>query len=157
MADELESGNAAKTAEDRSVELSSHRTAMSFERTVMSCERTLMSVVRTSLSLIGFGFTIFTFFHTISDHFLKTPLPEEAPRRFGAMLIVLGLIMLLTGIWYHMREWGALRRRRQALFSEGLVRHAEMGRQSSAIVVAFLLLAIGLLALSSVAARSGPF
>jgi hypothetical protein len=84
-------------------------------------------------------------------------LPAEAPRRFGAALIVLGVILLISGIWYYIREWRALQERRQALFAQGLVRHAETGRQSSALLVAFLLLVVGLLALLSVAMRVGPF
>jgi putative membrane protein len=157
MTEELRMKEPESALDEPSVALASHRTAMSFERTVMSCDSTLMSVMRTALSLIGFGFTIFTFFHTLNDKFLDTPLPAEAPRRFGGALIALGVILLSTGIWYHIREWRALWSRRQALFAEGLVRHAEIGRQSSALSVAFLLLAVGLLALLSVAVRVGPF
>jgi inner membrane protein YidH len=142
---------------DASTELSSNRTAMSFERTRMSSDRTLMSVVRTSISLIGFGFTIFTFFHTLNDKYLQTGLPAAAPRRFGAALIVLGVVLLIFGLINHRQETVERRGRRQRLFKLNLIHHAEARRVSSAQVIAFLLLAVGLLAFGSVALRSGPF
>ncbi len=139
-------------------ELSSQRTAMAFERTALATDRTLMSVVRTSLSLIGFGFTIFQFFKKIGGQFLPpNVLPEEAPRRFGLALIVLGVIMLSYGIYNHEHAARERRRRRQALFDEGLIRNPEIKRPNSARIIAVLLLLVGLLAISSVALRTGPF
>src|SRR5262249_42562980 len=85
-----------------SLELSSRRTGLSFQRTRMSADRTLMSVIRTALSLIGFGFTIFQFFH-----FLRTSagaaqvVPLEAGRRFGEVLVFLGVLMLTLGLVGH--------------------------------------------------------
>ena len=90
------------TADDKSVELSSRRTGMSFQRTRMSADRTLMSVIRTALSLIGFGFTIFQAFTSWS----KMPgvaMSAHAPRNFGTVLVALGILMLLGGIAYHVR------------------------------------------------------
>src|SRR5579862_5967001 len=82
-----------------SVELSSHRTGMSFQRTRMSADRTLMSVVRTSLALIGFGFTIFQVFQKLlAAQVVKS---AAAPRRFGETLVLLGIGMLVVGIGYH--------------------------------------------------------
>src|SRR5947208_4254356 len=89
---------------DRGTELASQRTAMSFERTAFASDRTLMAIVRTALALIGFGFTLFEFFHKLSGQFLKDGLPVEAPRRFGLMLISLGIILLVTGIAIHRHE-----------------------------------------------------
>ncbi len=143
--------------EDPSTELSSNRTAMSFERTAMSSDRTLMSVVRTSLSLIGFGFTIFQFFHTLNAKFLDTHLPTAAPRRFGGALILLGIILLVMGIFNHWHEARARRTRRQTLFERNLIHHAEIRKMSSAMVIAILLLVVGLLAMMSVGLRAGPF
>lgn len=143
--------------DDPSTELSANRTAMSFERTAMSSDRTLMSAVRTSLSLIGFGFTIFQFFHLLNERFLAQHLPPSAPRRFGFALIILGVVLLVTGIVNHLHETKARRARRRRLYEEGLIRHPEIVKVSSAIVIAVLLLAVGLLALTSVGLRSGPF
>jgi putative membrane protein len=153
----MASSDQPKVFGDASTELSSNRTAMSFERTRMSSDRTLMSVVRTSISLIGFGFTIFTFFHTLNDKFLQSGLPATAPRRFGGALIVLGVVLLIFGLINHRQETIERRRRRQALFESNLIHHAEARHVSSAQVIAFLFLAVGLLALGSVALRSGPF
>jgi putative membrane protein len=137
-------------------ELSSNRTAMSFDRTALSSDRTLMSVVRTSLSLIGFGFTIFQFFHKLADQFLKG-LPPEAPRRFGLALIVLGVILLTVGIYNHAHETHLRRLRRQNLFDLGLIRHPEIKRPNSAMIIAILLLIVGLLAVLRVGLSIGPF
>lgn len=123
----------------------------------MSSDRTLMSVVRTSLSLIGFGFTIFQFFHTLNKDFLTTHLPAGAPRRFGAALVALGIVLLVNGMWYHHREVSALRRRRKALHDQGLIRHPEIHSTSSAVLIAFLLLLVGSMAMFSILTRSGPF
>ena len=129
---------------------------MSFDRTALSSDRTLMSVVRTSLSLIGFGFTIFQFFHKLADEILKG-MPPEAPRRFGLSLIVLGIILLTLGIFNHAHATRERRKRRQTLFETGLIHHPEIARPNSAMVIAILLLAVGLLALLRVGLRTGPF
>jgi putative membrane protein len=131
---------------------------MAFERTALALDRTLMSVVRTSLSLIGFGFTIFQFFHKLGSQFMRPgALPPDAPRRFGLALIVLGVVMLCFGIYNHAHASAERRRRRQALFDEGLIHHAEIKRPNSAMIVAVGLLIVGILAISSVALRTGPF
>ena len=80
------------TVDDMSVELSARRTGMSFQRTRMSADRTLMSVIRTSLSLTGFGFTIYQVFEKMRDAgVIKS---AAAPRTFGEVLVVLGILML---------------------------------------------------------------
>jgi putative membrane protein len=141
---------------DASTELSSNRTAMSFDRTALSNDRTLMSVVRTSLSLIGFGFTIFQFFHKLADNFMKG-LPPDAPRRFGAALIVLGVIMLALGIYNHAHGTHERRSRRQRLFEQGLIHRPEIKRPNSAMIIAILLFIVGLMAMLSVGLNIGPF
>ena len=143
---------------DRGTELASQRTAMAFERTALASDRTLMSVVRTSLSLIGFGFTIFQFFHKLGSQFMPpNSLPPEAPRRFGLALIVLGVVMLSFGIYNHLHEAKERRRRRQMLFDAGLIHQPEIKRPNAAMIIAVGLLIVGLLAISSVALRAGPF
>ena len=142
--------------DDANVELSANRTSMSFERTAMASDRTLMAMVRTSLALIGFGFTIFPFFHRLNEDYLGGQLPTTAPRRFGAALIVLGMLLLILGIAKHVRETRARRARRARLYDQGLIRHVEPVRLSSVLAVAAVLFAVGLLAFISVAFRAGP-
>jgi len=141
---------------DSACELSSNRTAMSFERTLMSSDRTLMSAVRTSLSLIGFGFTIFQFFHSLGAEYLKGELPPAAPQRFGAALVVLGIVLLVMGILEHLREARSRRARRARLYAAGLIRHVETVKPSNILIVAALLLLIGLAAFGSIVFRVGP-
>jgi len=140
---------------EASTELASSRTAMAFDRTALSSDRTLMAMVRTALALIGFGFTIFTFFHTLSEKYLD--LPAEAPRRFGGALIILGVILLTLGIFNHQQETKARRQRRQKLFDQGLIHHAEIVRRSPTMIVAILLLLVGLTAVLRIIAKAGPF
>ena len=122
----------------------------------MASDRTLMAMVRSSLALIGFGFTIFQFFHRLNDDFLAGQMPTAAPRRFGAALIVLGILLLVLGIFKHFRETRARRARRARLVEQGLIRHVEPVTLSSVLAVAGLLLALGLLAFMSVAFHAGP-
>lgn len=140
---------------DAGTELAANRTAMAFERTALASDRTLMAMVRTSLALIGFGFTIFSFFHTLIQKYLD--LPALAPRRFGGMLIVLGIILLTLGIFNHQKETKERRLRRQTLYEQGLIHNPEIIRISATMIVALLLLCVGILAIFSIVTRLGPF
>ncbi|MGH7676948.1 MAG: DUF202 domain-containing protein [Gemmatimonadaceae bacterium] len=142
--------------DDPSVELSARRTGMSFQRTRLSADRTLMSVIRTALSLISFGFTIFQFFHSLIQ--ANTLKAGGAPaRNFGLTLVVLGVLMLVLGIGYHVAFMTGLRRERTQLKAEGLV-HGESGFPASmTLIVAVLLLIVGTLAVLNMLLRSGPF
>ena len=107
---------------DVSVELAARRTGMSFQRTRMSADRTLMSVIRTSLSLISFGFTIYQLFEKAFEAgILESSL---AARNFGLALVLLGTVMLLLGIVYHLSFMAGLRRERAQMKADGLV-HGE--------------------------------
>lgn len=139
---------------DAGTELAANRTAMAFDRTALASDRTLMAMVRTSLALIGFGFTIFSFFHTLIQKYLD--LPTVAPRRFGGMLIILGIILLTLGIFNHQRETKERRLRRQTLYDQGLIHHPEIVRRSATMIVALLLLLVGILAIFSIVTRLGP-
>lgn len=144
-----------RPADDKSVELASRRTGMSFQRTRLSADRTLMSVIRTSLSLIGFGFTIFQVFEKMRDaHLLAS---AAAPRRFGEALVFLGVGMLIVGIGYHLAFMIELRKERNRMKAEGLI-HAESGYPPSmTLIVAVLLLVIGVVAIFSMISGLGPF
>jgi len=144
------------TANHPSLELSERQTGLSFQRTRMSADRTLMSVMRTALSLISFGFTIFQFFkHLQESKVLETTRP--AARNFGGTLVLLGVAMLAVGIIYHLLFMRGLRSERNALNAAGLVYAESTFPASLTLIVAVLLLLVGVLAMASIAFRSGPF
>ncbi len=136
-------------------DMSMRRTGMSFQRTRMSAERTLMSVIRTSLSLIGFGFTIFQFFEKLRD--TGTLAHAAAPRNFGVTLVLLGIIMLVIGIIYHIQFMLGLRHERDAMHEDGLIYAQSKFPPSMTLVTAIILLVIGLIAIFSMIFQSGPF
>jgi putative membrane protein len=142
---------------DPRTQLASSRTAMSIERTVMSEDRTLMAVVRTSLSLISFGFTIYQFLgklaQTLTGH--DTALRDSA-RDFGATLIILGVILLVAGLWSHFRGLAALRVRRSYLHDNGLLRTPPLFRPTATGVVALVLLVLGVVSVVDMLLRVGP-
>lgn len=138
-----------------STELASRRTGMSFQRTRMSADRTLMSVIRTSLSLIGFGFTIYQVFQKAHEaQLLKS---AAAPRHFGIALVAFGITMLVVGIGFHVIYMLALRRERAQLKADGLIHAESQFPLSLTLMVALALLAIGILAISSMVFNVGPF
>ena len=140
-------------SDEPSVELSARRTGMSFQRTRMSADRTLMSVMRTSLSLISFGFTIFSFFDVFTGSAGQAP----AARRFGFTLVVLGIVLLVSGIAYHIAFMHGLRDERERMKAEGLI-HAESAfPASTTLIVAVLVLVFGLTAIAGMIFRSWPF
>jgi uncharacterized membrane protein YidH (DUF202 family) len=136
-------------------EMSMRRTGMSFQRTRMSADRTLMSVIRTSLSLIGFGFTIFQVFEKLKE--AGTLTHAGAPRNFGIALVSLGIVMLLTGMIYHLRFMLGLRRSRDAMAHDGLVHAESEFPPSLTFITAVLLLLLGLGAGASMVFNIGPF
>ena len=115
-----------------------------------------MSVIRTSLSLISFGFTIYQFFERMSQTNAIAAGSGQA-RRFGLSLVVLGLVMLLVGIGYDIAFMSGLRSLRAKLAGEGLIHAETQFPRSYTLVVAFLLLVIGVLAVMSLAFHVGPF
>ena len=129
-------------------EMSMRRTGMSFQRTRMSAERTLMSVIRTALSLIGFGFTIFQVFSKARDAGLLR-LGTAAPSNFGMALVMLGVLLLVVGIVYHVNFMRTLRAQRNALVHEGLVHGESAYPVSYTLLTASALLLIGLYAIVS--------
>ena len=142
------------TPDEVSVELSSRRTGMSFQRTRMSADRTLMSVIRTSLSLISFGFTIFQFFQKFE--FAKQA--NGAPiKNFSIALVVLGIVMLVLGIGYHLAFMRGLRTERAQMKDDGLIHSESAYPISLTLIIALALMVVGLLATVSMAFNIGPF
>ena len=142
-------------ADKISVELSARRTGMSFQRTRMSADRTLMSVIRTSLSLISFGFTIYQVFEKLRDSGSITH--AGAPRNFGVTLVVVGIVMLIVGIIYHLQFMVGLRHEREAMRNAGLIHGQSRFPPSMTLVTAVLLLIIGIAAIISMVFQAGPF
>jgi putative membrane protein len=151
----MESVTSKSNPDQISVELSSRRTGMSFQRTRMSADRTLMSIIRTSLSLISFGFTIYQVFEKLRD---KDIITHGAPaRNFGMALVVLGILMLVVGIVYHVQFMVHLREERVAMAAEGLVHAQSKFPPSLTLITAALLLFIGIAAIVSMLFQVGPF
>jgi uncharacterized membrane protein YidH (DUF202 family) len=136
-------------------ELSMRRSGMSVQRTRMSADRTLMSVIRTALSLIGFGFTLAQFFSKLRD--AGAIAHAAAPRNFGLMLVLLGVLLLIGGIVRHFQFAYELRELRKAMVEEGLL-HGEMKYPISlTLITAVLLLIIGMLAATNILWGVGVF
>ena len=136
-------------------EMSMRRTGMSFHRTRMSADRTLMSVMRTALSLIGFGFTIFQFFGRL--HESQVLRSSSAARNFGTALVLIGIMVLIFGIIYHVRFMTGLRRLRSDMKVADLVHGESRYPVSLALVAAVVVLLLGLLAIASMVFNLGPF
>jgi len=129
-------------------EMSMRRTGMSIQRTRMSADRTLMSVMRTALSLIGFGFTIYQAFHKLYEAGVLHR--AQAPRNFGLILILLGVLLLIGGIANHVRFAVELRRTRGTMKEAGLIHGESAYPISVTFVTAIALLLVGLLAVASI-------
>jgi putative membrane protein len=156
MARDPKSGiTSGSASDDISVELSLRRTGMSFQRTRMSADRTLMSVIRTSLSLISFGFTIFQVFQKLRDQDVITH--AGASRNFGVALVLLGIIMLVVGIIYHVQFMLGLRQEREMMRQAGLVHGESRFPPSFTLITAIVLLLIGIFAIVSMLFQIGPF
>jgi putative membrane protein len=157
MAAQPERRRVTSTSEFRDIatELAARRTGMSFQRTRMSADRTLMAVIRTSLSLIGFGFTIYQVFQKLYEaDVLKR---SNAPRRFGEVLVVLGIGMLVLGIGYQFAFMSELRRQREQMKLDGLIHAESHFPVSLTMIVAILLLTVGIVAIISMVFHVGPF
>ncbi len=136
-------------------ELAARRTGMSFQRTRLSADRTLMSVIRTALSLITFGFTLArTFQHLVAARIFQH---DPAPNRFGEALVLLGVLILVLGIGYHVAFMYQLRKERAGMREDGLIHGESPYPVSLVLIVAVLLLGIGVLALLSTVVQLGPF
>lgn len=130
-------------------EMAMRRTGMAIHRTRMAADRTMMAEIRTSLSLIGFGFTISQAFQRL--HEAGTIANAEAPRNFGAALIVLGIMIIAGGIWRHVQFATELRRTRERMTDKGLIHGESVYPISVSLIVSVLLLLVGLAAILSIA------
>lgn len=128
---------------------------MAFQRTRLSADRTLMSVIRTALALITFGFTLSrTFRYFVSAHIFEH---DPVPERFGEVLVLLGVLLLVLGISYHVAFMLELRRQRSRMKDERLIFGESSYPASLVLIVAVLLLGVGVLAFLSTMFHLGPF
>ncbi len=151
----MEAVAAESTPKSVSDELSSRRTGMSFQRTRMSADRTLMSVIRTSLSLISFGFTIAKAFEHLRE--AGTVSSDKPARNFGVALVVLGIVMLVGGIIYHVQFMLGLREERRKMKAGGLVYAESTFPPSMTLITAVVLWLIGIVVTVSLIFNIGPF
>jgi putative membrane protein len=142
---------------DAGTELASNRTDLAFERTRIAADRTLLAVLRTSLSLISFGFTIFQFLGRLADSLGSDVITQEHARNFGTALVVLGVIMLVVGIFVQYRTQSRIRAKSARLVKLGLLRPSSAYWASPTTMFAMLLLLIGLVAMIGMIGRVGPF
>jgi putative membrane protein len=132
---------------DAVTKLAVDRTQQAFERTRLSADRTLMAWIRTSLALISFGFTLYKFFQYIRESGIAgTAWRPIGTRNLGLALISLGVCMLGGAIVDNKIFMRKLERTAQQKFPG-----------SRAMIAAFLILVIGLIALISIIFRVGPF
>lgn len=121
----------------------------------MSADNTLMSVIRTSLSLISFGFTIYQIFRKLREAGVLGSAADA--RYFGLTLVLIGVGMLILGIFYHLLFMRGLRLQRNQLKAAGLI-HADSGFPASlTLITAVVLLLVGILAAVGIVSRNSPF
>lgn len=114
-----------------------------------------MAVIRTSLSLISFGFTIFKVSQNLAE--AKIIKINASVPHFGVGLVLMGILMLATGIVYHGQFMWRLRVIRKSLIAEGLIRGETPFPPSFTLGTALILLGIGVAAILSMFFRIGPF
>jgi uncharacterized membrane protein YidH (DUF202 family) len=130
-------------------EMSMRRTGLSFQRSRLSADRTMMSVIRTSLSLIGFGFTIYQAFQSM--HSAGVVGNPAAPRNFGLILVILGMVVLVGGIARDVSFERELRAERSSLAGGGLLHGESRFPISMNLLVAIALFLLGASAIVSIA------
>ncbi len=115
-------------------------TKLAFHRTRVAYDRTLMAWIRTATSLITFGFTVFKFFQ-LELGGAKQDKHMIGPREFALSMVSIGLISLVLGAIEHQKNMKSLKAQ-----WPGIPR-SQIG------VLAALILALGILALSAVILR----
>lgn len=117
-------------------------TRLAYDRTRLAYDRTLMAWVRTGTSLITFGFTVYKFFQfEMKKEGVETAHHLIGPRQFAFMMIIIGLAALLLSTVQHWQSMKQLR-------AEG----AKLPI-STALIVAWLVAVLGIVALVAVIFR----
>ena len=116
-------------------------TILAVDRTRLAHDRTLMAWVRTSTSLISFGFTIYKFFQYLHEQQGTQSRGGFGPRRFGTLMIAIGIVALVLATIQNRRDMKTLRA------------HYPEVPYSLATILAGLISILGLLALLAVVFR----
>lgn len=111
-------------------------TELAKERNRAAQERTLMAWIRTSLSLISFGFGIQSIMAILYEQFEAVVNPPRLSRILGLSFVVLGTGSMLAAAIDHQRQLHRIQR-------DDLTYKP---RRSPALVVAYVLAALGVLA-----------
>ena len=114
-----------------------------------------MSVIRTSLSLISFGFTIYQLFEKLKQQHIVAK--AAAGRNFGSTLVLIGIAMLLLGIFYHLQFMNGLRVVRGDMKKQGLIHGDTAFPPSLTLITAVLMLVMGIFAIINMVFHIGPF
>jgi uncharacterized membrane protein YidH (DUF202 family) len=109
-------------------------------------ERTMIQIVQASISMIGFGFTIHAFLNKAGAEAMFSIDLDQIARRLGLALVALGMLNLGWGAFNQLRYLAVIRRRHR-LPPDAVAQQAYSTRAT--FVIAFLLLAVGLAALTS--------
>ena len=137
--------NSNKRVEEQPIEELPVNMRLAFERTRGAYERTMMAWVRTGTSLIAFGFTVYKFFQLeISGTDYTEPLIKTSligPREFGLILICIGILALLLGMYEHRRDMRAMKKE-----------YLDMPWSATSLI-AYLMALLGVLALIAVIYR----
>ena len=120
-------------------------------RTLLGLQRTLLAAVRTAVSLIGFGFTVAQFFQRMQENVPAgmRAMGHELPRDLGLVLIAAGVVSLATFTWQYHSTVAYLK---SGPFAAIAVTR-EKPLHSSANLIAFVVMAIGVAAFGSVFVR----
>lgn len=116
-------------------------------------ERMMYQIIQSSISLIGFGFTIHAFLNTAEAEAAFTIDLDQAARRIGMALMILGLLNLALGATNQRRYLRALQRRYP--LPSGAAQGKAYGPRPT-FLIAWLLLAVGVAALGSVVVQTLP-
>ena len=123
-----------------------------YERHLLDADWMTLQIVQTALALIGFGFTLHAFFMEAGDDGALGR-PDVYARRVGLSLLVIGIILLASGILHQGGYRTRLLRRWAPVIGDAGATRLQ-SRFTPSYVAAILLLAAGLLALASIVWRS---
>jgi putative membrane protein len=115
--------------------------ALAVLRTRAALDRTLLAWVRTSFALQGFGFTLATYVAKWIETGVLRNVRSELPRNLGLALLTAGVLAVIGGSIEH----------RRAMLR--LTDVEEGPRWSFASVLAFVMIAVGLLVLFALIAK----
>jgi len=106
---------------DACTRLAGDRTNLARFRTQLALDRTTLAWIRTTLTMASFGFGLVAFFRTLRE---KSPDEEtirlhEGAIRFGAALIVLGLVATILASLSHWFSLRKLRRGESPVLGQG--------------------------------------